>query len=170
MDSPFLGLGRIARVCRECHPPAVNWTLTAGIARGEHTAVTPSFQRHLRARNRHLAARVPRPDAHRLPPSGDRASQIRRALQLAPTPPLSRRSCAIRTGLDSRARHGPRPCQTTNNRSSEWPDPRIPAGRLSWAVGVLGTHTLCKRAVNPRPGVFPAQRARRDSNPQPSDP
>ena len=56
-----------------------------------------SGQRHLRARDRHHPARVPRPDAHpRGPAPRSSPCRVRRALQLPPTPPVSRPGCTLR--------------------------------------------------------------------------
>ena len=59
-------------------------------------------------------------------------------------PPLPQPSCAIRTGLDSRAQHRLRSRQATKNRSSGRPHPRAPDRRLNWADGVLDTHRVTR--------------------------
>ncbi len=61
-----------------------------------------SGERNLRACGGHHPARVPRPDAHPRPPS-PRSSpcRVRRALQLASTPPVSQPTPPVRTRCDA---------------------------------------------------------------------
>ncbi len=94
----------------------------------------------LRARDRHLAARV----LDRMLILGRRhlatvlAEYVEHYNSHRPHRSLSQR--AIRARFDCGAHRRHRPRQVTKNRSSGRPHPRVPDGRLSWADGVVGTH------------------------------
>ena len=74
--------------------------------------------------------------------SGNCARRVRRALQLAPPPPLSQPACPVRTRYASTSRRR-QLRKATKNRLFGRPHPRVSDGRVSWTDGFSApTRTL----------------------------